>query len=90
MSIQQFYFVAYKPETFSRVEEEEGIKITACAKKNMQESRRKEWNGAVKKGSQEDAKAQIEVIGDGGWGKRSLGHSYNSATGDLTISYLIL
>lgn len=46
----------------------------------MKAAREKEWElasgGEVR---------NIAVVGDGGWGKRSLGHSYNSQTGNSFI-----
>lgn len=45
------------------------------------ESRRKEEWQRGSDGKEEGSVVDISVVGDGGWGKRSLGHGYNSLTG---------
>ena len=73
------YFLAYCEKRFSKVEEREGVKLTDVAKSDMKRRRDQEYNRAEKV----NGFAHVSVVGDGGWGKRSLGHSYNSSTGKL-------
>lgn len=54
------------------------MKISQLAVDDMKSRREEEFQRAVKK---TDDVADIAVVGDGGWGKRSLGHSYDSLTG---------
>lgn len=60
------------------MEEEVGQRLEVYAKKDMEERRQDEWSRA---GVDEGCLADITVVGDGGWGKRSLGHGYDSKTG---------
>lgn len=48
-------------------------------------NRRREERRLQLIGEEEDI-VDIDVIGDGGWGKRSLGHGYDSLTGSCIIS----
>lgn len=51
----------------------------------MDQRRKLELNkSAIKNGDVAD----VTVVGDGGWGKRSLGHSYDSLTGNCFIQDL--
>lgn len=55
-----------------------GKEVMKFAKRDMIERKAEEWEAAdVASGKPAD----ITVVGDGGWGKRSLGHSYDSNTG---------
>ena len=64
------------------MEEEVGQRLEVYAKTDMEERRQDEWSRA---GVDEGCLADITVVGDGGWGKRSLGHGYDSKTGTLTV-----
>lgn len=74
-------FAAIRPTTYSEWEETEGAKMVEVAKADMKERRRKE-----KELSQTmNGVGDIAVVGDGGWGKRSLGHSYDANTGNTQV-----
>lgn len=77
---QQICIVAFRSATYDSYEESVGVEIEKFAQKDMEERRELEWYGA---GVGEGEVADITVVGDGGWGKRSLGHSYDSPTGNL-------
>ena len=78
--------LAFRSETYDDYEETVGRKIEEYAKKDMEERRFEEWTAS---GVGEGEIADISVVGDGGWGKRSLGHSYDSTTGKYLVCYTI-
>lgn len=53
--------------------------------KNMEEAGKKGKEEAIKNGHIKDGIPWISVYVDGGWSKRSYGHSYNAASGVVSL-----
>lgn len=70
---------AFRAATFCDFEESIGRNITRHAEADMKQRRQEEWERV---GVEMDSIANISVVGDGGWGKSSLGHSYDANTGE--------
>lgn len=80
------YQIGLRPGTFCQLEEAIGKRWDQLAITNMDKYKRVEWEEGEKNA---DGQAEIAVVGDGGWGKRSLGHSYDALTG-IQFCYLTL
>lgn len=69
---------------FAEIEESVGVEWTRQATLDMSARRDEEYKNG-KNGEEEGGIVDIAVVGDGGWGKRSLGHSYDALTGIFHI-----
>lgn len=72
------FLLGIRPTTFCNWEELIGVQWDLLANESMESCREQEYKAAEVDSS---GYADVSVIGDGGWGKRSLGHSYDALTG---------
>ena len=76
-----------RPGTFSKMEESVGTDIQTVFEKSAIEAHQEEIAWAKSNNQVFRGLPYIRVMVDGGWGKQSHGHSYDSKTGRQTIMF---
>lgn len=72
-----------RPGTFTDIEQAEGQIIKAQFVETANAAHREELIWAEQNNQHFRGLPYIRVMVDGGWGKQSHGHSYNSSTGEI-------
>lgn len=84
LSLTNHEFSAIPQKTFSEMESIVGGEWMQHAENAMMEAHNQEISHAKLLGQLYDGKPWLRVVIDGGWSKRSHGHSYNAPAGILS------